>query len=50
MASSLVWSAFMRPGLYNLGEEENGYIEEWRNASKTDQNKIEDREAMRRTT
>jgi len=47
MASFLVWSQFMRPGLWDLSEESAKYIEEWRNASQTDPSKIENQEAIR---
>lgn len=47
MASFLVWSVFMRPGFYDLGDESNKFIEEWRKASKTDPDKITAQEASR---
>lgn len=33
MASFLVWSTLMRPGFYDLSDESNKLIDDWRNAS-----------------
>jgi hypothetical protein len=48
MAGFLVWSQFMRPGLYDLSEESAKFIEVFRAASRTDFNKIEDQPQLRR--
>lgn len=48
MASFLVWSAFMRPGFYDLNDESNKFIKEWKSASETDPSKITGQDASRR--
>ena len=40
MVSFLAWTNFMRPGFYDLGEEANNNVEEWRKNSKTEPDKI----------
>lgn len=47
MASFLVWSQFMRPDLFDIGEDAAEYIAEWKKSSKTDPNKIEDQPKAR---
>jgi hypothetical protein len=47
MASFLVWSQFMRPNFFDLGEDTAKFIAEWKNTSKTDPNKIEDQARAR---
>lgn len=47
MVSFLVWSQFMRPGLFDLSEDTAKFIAEWKSASKTDPNKIEDQSKVR---
>ena len=47
MVSFLVWSQFMRPGLFDLKEDTAKFVAEWKNSSKTDPNKIEDQPEAR---
>ena len=47
MTSFLVWSQFVRPGLFDLSEDTAKFIAEWKNSSKTDPNKIEDQPKAR---
>lgn len=47
MVSFLVWSQFMRPDLFDLGEDTAKCIAEWRKSSKTDPSKIEDQPKAR---
>lgn len=47
MASFLVWSMLMRPGFYDLSDESNKLVEDWRKASSMDPNKVKEPEGSR---
>lgn len=49
MASFLVWSTLMRPGFYDLSDESNKLIDDWRKASSMgkDPNKLKEPEGSR---